>query len=54
MSADGPDRVAVLERWRDQAALDAHAQLLKAHYPPLAPELRVALEREDYQYMRTK
>lgn len=53
-SADNPDRVVVLERWRDQAALDAHAQLLKTLYPPLAPELRASLQREDYAYARTK
>ena len=54
VSADDPDRVAVLEHWRDQAALDAHAQLLKTHYPPLVPELRAELIREDYSYNRTK
>jgi quinol monooxygenase YgiN len=54
VSADDPDRVVILERWRDQAALDAHAQLLKTHYPPLVPELRASLAREDYAYKRTK
>lgn len=54
VSADHPDRVVVLERWRDQAALDAHAQLLKTHYPPLAMELRASFEREDYPYARTR
>lgn len=54
ISADDPDRVVILERWRDQAALDAHVQLLKTHYPPLAPELRAGMEREDYGYNRTK
>jgi len=54
VSADDPDRVAVLEHWRDQAALDAHAQLLKTHYPPLVPELRAELIREDYSFNRTK
>ena len=54
LSADNPDRVAVLERWRDQAALDAHAKLLKTHYPPLAPELRSGMQREDYAYARSR
>ena len=54
VSADDPDRVAVLEHWRDQAALDAHAQLLKTSYPPLVPELRAGMIREDYSYNRTK
>ncbi len=54
VSADDPDRVAVLEHWRDQAALDAHAELLRIHYPPLVPELRAELIREDYSYNRTK
>jgi len=54
VSADDADKVVVLERWRDQAALDAHALLLKVHYPPLAPELRERMEREDYGYRRTK
>ena len=54
VSADDPDCIAVLERWRDQAALDAHAQLLKTHYLPLVPELRAGLIREDYVFNRTK
>lgn len=49
-----PDRLALLERWSDQAALDAHAKL-NATRPPLAPELRAgAGEREDYTYNRTR
>jgi len=49
-----PDRLALLERWSDQAALDAHAKLNSAR-PPLRPELRAgAGEREDYQYNRTR
>ena len=49
-----PDRLALLERWTDQAALDAHAKL-NATRPPLAPELRAgAGEREDYEYRRTR
>ena len=49
-----PDRLALLERWTDQAALDAHARLNSTR-PPLRPELRVGSgEREDYQYNRTR
>src|SRR5919197_6310105 len=49
-----PDRLTLLERWADQAALNAHAQLNKTR-PPLRPELRVgAGEREDYEYKRVR
>jgi quinol monooxygenase YgiN len=49
-----PDRLALLERWSDQAALDTHAKL-NATRPALRPELRVgAGEREDYEYHRTR
>src|SRR5262245_62802683 len=49
-----PDRLTLLERWSDQAALDAHAQLNSTR-PPLRPELRAGSgEREDYQYNRTR
>jgi quinol monooxygenase YgiN len=53
-SVMNPDKLALLERWVDQAALDVHAQLNRSH-PPLRPELRVGSgEREDYQYNRTR
>ena len=53
-SAVNPDKLALLERWSDQAALDAHAKL-NATRPALRPELRVgAGEREDYEYRRTR
>lgn len=53
-SAVDPDRLALLERWSDQAALDAHAKLNAAN-PPLHPDLRAgAGEREDYKYNRTR
>ena len=53
-SAVNPDRLALLERWADQAALDVHAEV-NASRPPLRPELRVGSgEREDYQYNRTR
>ena len=54
LSAVNPDRLALLERWTDQAALDVHAQLNSTR-PPLRPELRVGTgEREDYKYNRTR
>lgn len=53
-SALNPDRLALLERWSSQAALNAHAQLQRAR-PPLPPGLRLGDgEREDYQYNRTR
>ena len=53
-SAVNPDKLALLERWTDQAALDVHAQLNSTR-PPLLPELRVGSgEREDYEYNRTR
>jgi quinol monooxygenase YgiN len=53
-SVANPDRLALLERWADQAALDVHAKL-NATLPPLRLELRLgAGEREDYTYNRTR
>jgi quinol monooxygenase YgiN len=53
-SALNPDKLALLERWSDQAALDVHAKLNTTR-PALRPELRVSGgEREDYQYNRTR
>jgi quinol monooxygenase YgiN len=53
-SVVNPEKLVLLERWTDQAALDAHAKLNSAR-PPLLPELRVGTtEREDYQYNRTR
>jgi quinol monooxygenase YgiN len=49
-----PDRLTLLERWTDQAALDVHAKL-NATRPPLRPDLRTGdAEREDYEYNRTR
>jgi len=49
-----PDRLALLERWTDQAALDAHAKV-NATRAPLPEGLRSGSgEREDYQYNRTR
>jgi quinol monooxygenase YgiN len=53
-SVVNPDRLALLERWVDQAALDVHARVNQTR-PPLPPGLRVGTgEREDYQYNRTR
>jgi quinol monooxygenase YgiN len=53
-SADHPDRLALLELWESQAALDAHAKL-QAQRPPLPEGLRLgAGGREDYTYNRTR
>ena len=53
-SVVNPDRLTLLERWKDQAALDKHADVNKTR-PPLLPELRVGSgEREDYEYKRTR
>jgi quinol monooxygenase YgiN len=47
-----PDKLALLELWTDQTALDAHAKL-NATRPPMPPGLRAGSEREDYTYSRT-
>ncbi len=49
-----PDRLVLLERWKDREALAAHAKLNETR-PPLPPGLRVGSgEREDYEYNRTR
>ena len=53
-SVVNPDKLALVERWKDQAALDAHARLHSTQ-PPFKPELRGGItEREDYAYNRTR
>ena len=53
-SVVNPDKLALLERWTDQGALDAHARLQKTR-PSLRPELRAGnTQREDYTYNRTR
>ncbi len=56
-SALDPDKLVLLERWADQAALDAHAQL-NASRPPNAAMAGLRadgpMEREDYEYNRTR
>lgn len=49
-----PDKLVLLERWSDQAALDVHAKVNQTR-SPLPEGLRAgAGEREDYQYNRTR
>jgi quinol monooxygenase YgiN len=49
-----PDRLALLELWKDQAALDAHAKVNATH-APMPEGLRLGTgEREDYEYRRTR
>ncbi|MGH7031949.1 MAG: putative quinol monooxygenase [Stellaceae bacterium] len=53
-SVVNPDKLALLERWSDQAALDVHAKVNTTR-PPLPSGLRAGNgEREDYQYNRTR
>ena len=53
-SAFEPDKLVLLESWKDQSALDAHAKL-QAQRPPLPDGLRLgAGEREDYTHNRTR
>ena len=49
-----PDRFTLLERWSDQAALDAHAKLNQTREPMPAGLRAGPGEREDYQYNRTR
>jgi quinol monooxygenase YgiN len=49
-----PDKIVLLERWADQAALDVHAKL-NAGRPPMREGLIAGrAEREDYTYNRTR
>ncbi len=53
-SAVDPDKLVLLERWVDQAALDVHAKV-NASRAPLPPGLRIGSgEREDYAYNRSR
>ena len=49
------DKVVLLERWVDQAALDVHAELNRSR-PPLIPKglTEGRGKREDYEYNRTR
>jgi quinol monooxygenase YgiN len=49
-----PDKLALLELWKDQAALDVHARV-NATRAPMPEGLRSGTgEREDYAYNRTR
>ena len=53
-SVVNPDRLAILERWIDPAALDVHSKV-NATRAPLPAALRAGTtEREDYAYNRTR
>lgn len=53
-SALDPDKLVLLELWKDQAALDVHAKVNTTR-APLPDGLRAgAGAREDYQYNRTR
>jgi quinol monooxygenase YgiN len=53
-SGINPEKLVLLERWSDQAALDAHSKLNSTR-PPLPSELRTGTTgREDYEYNRTR
>ena len=56
-SAVNPDKLALLELWADQAALDVHAAKNASAAPnPAMAELRGdgPAAREDYEYNRTR
>ena len=49
-----PDKLVLMERWADQAALDVHAKVNAARPQPPS-DLRAGRgEREDYVYNRTR
>ena len=53
-SAIDPDKLVLLELWKDQAALDAHSTI-NATRAPLPAGLRGGGgAREDYEYNRTR
>ena len=53
-SAMNPEKLVLLERWTDQAALDVHSKLNSTR-SPLPSELRTGTTvREDYEYNRTR
>jgi quinol monooxygenase YgiN len=53
-SVADPDKIVLLERWADQAALDVHAKLQPTR-PPMQEGLIAGRgEREDYTYNRTR
>jgi quinol monooxygenase YgiN len=53
-SVVNPDKLALLELWKDQAALDVHAKVNETRAPMPAGLRSGSGEREDYQYKRTR
>ena len=49
-----PDKLALLELWQDQAALDVHAEVNETRAPMPAGLRAGVAEREDYDYKRTR
>ena len=49
-----PDKLALLELWQDQAALDAHAKVNETRAPMPAALRSGGGEREDYEYNRVR
>ena len=49
-----PDKLALLELWKDQAALDVHAKLNETRAPMPAGLRSGAGVREDYEYNVTR
>jgi quinol monooxygenase YgiN len=53
-SVVNPDKLALLELWVDQAALDVHAKVNTTRAPMPAGLRAGGGEREDYEYSRTR
>ena len=49
-----PDKLVLLERWADAAALAAHAEVNKTRAPLPAGLSAGGVEREDYEYSRVR
>jgi quinol monooxygenase YgiN len=49
-----PDKLTLLELWKDQAALDVHAKVNETRAPMPAGLRSGVTEREDYEYNRTR
>ena len=49
-----PDRLTLLELWKDQAALDVHAKVNATRAPVPAGLRAGAGQREDYEYRLTR
>lgn len=49
-----PDKLTLLELWKDEAALDVHAKVNATRAPMPAGLRQDGGEREDYSYNRTR